>query len=161
MAGSGSRQYLLETVSFAVRTITGEYLGEVVAVATDREGVVEGVVIARSGAFAGRTVVPAALVLGANAAERAVILNVGTAATLKQLRQNTIAPVEAPVETPTGEAYLLFLPAAGGYRLIARDGPAPAEAIIDFEDRPYRIVKVAHSPLPGDARRCVYLLAEL
>lgn len=160
MARSGTRQYLFAAVSFAVRTMTGDYVGEVVKVATDREGAVEGLVIARSGALAGRTVVSAALVLGANAAERVVILNVGKADALKRRGRDPGAPAEAAVDPATGEAHLLFLPAVEGYRLIRRDGPAPTEAIIDFEDRRYRVVKVAPSPLLGDACRCLSLLTE-
>lgn len=56
-------------------------------------------------------------------------------------------------------SYLLFVWSAQGYTLEERPGdpPQPGSEVEDRERR-YRVTKLAPSPLPGDRRRCVYLL---
>lgn len=68
--------------------------------------------------------------------------------------------VERAPPAPAGE-HLLFVGTPGGYELIERPGgaPKPLELISlgDEYDVPFRVTKVAPSPLPNDARPCAYL----
>ena len=56
--------------------------------------------------------------------------------------------------------HLLFVPTTHGYELVEQDGDTPVAfdelALDGFEDV-FRVIKVAHSPLPADARLCAYL----
>jgi hypothetical protein len=55
--------------------------------------------------------------------------------------------------------YLLFVSKPTGYELRERAGEPPAPGSeLDEEDGRMLVSKIAHSPLPGDPRRCVYLL---
>jgi hypothetical protein len=55
--------------------------------------------------------------------------------------------------------YLLFVWAPTGYRLVEQQGePPPVGSEIENGERRYRVTKIALSPLPGDARPCLYLL---
>ena len=55
--------------------------------------------------------------------------------------------------------FLFFVWAPTGYTLVERTGEPPrlGTVIEDGEGR-YVVAKIAPSPLPGDGRRCVYLL---
>jgi hypothetical protein len=56
-------------------------------------------------------------------------------------------------------SYLLFVWSPGGYRLVEQQGEPPLlGSEVDDGERRYRVAKIAPSPLPGDARRCLYLL---
>jgi hypothetical protein len=68
----------------------------------------------------------------------------------------------APAVEPAVElAHLRFVLAGAAYRIDAHDGPAPVVGEhIDLDERSFRVVKVAASPLPGDERRCAYLLGD-
>ena len=58
-----------------------------------------------------------------------------------------------------GGRYLLFVWTAQGYRLIEREGELPSVGSeIDDGEHRFRVSKHAPSPLPGDRRRCAYLL---
>ena len=58
-----------------------------------------------------------------------------------------------------GGRYLLFVSSATGYELREREGELPAVGSeIEDGERRYRVSKHAPSPLPGDRRRCAYLL---
>lgn len=58
--------------------------------------------------------------------------------------------------------YLLFVSKPTGYELRERAGEPPAPgAQIEEEDGRMLVSKIAPSPLPGDSRRCAYLLQEL
>ena len=58
-----------------------------------------------------------------------------------------------------GARYLLFAWSAQGYELHEREGELPAVGSeIEDGERRYRVSKHAPSPLPGDRRRCAYLL---
>jgi hypothetical protein len=62
-------------------------------------------------------------------------------------------------DTPV-ERHLLFVATPQGYRLIERDGPAPTlRDTVSLPDHagPFRVMKLASSPLPDDERRCAYL----
>ena len=66
---------------------------------------------------------------------------------------------EEPQAAPHG--HVLFVADAAGYRLLAREGEAPARGqILELEDGPRRVVRVGPSPLPGDRRRCAFLEQE-
>lgn len=55
--------------------------------------------------------------------------------------------------------YLLFVSKPSGYELRERPGEPPAAgAQIEEEEGRMVVTKVAHSPLPGDSRPCVYVL---
>jgi len=55
--------------------------------------------------------------------------------------------------------YLLFVWSPAGYTLQERPGdpPQPGTEVEDHERR-FRVAKIAPSPLPGDRRRCAYLI---
>ena len=54
--------------------------------------------------------------------------------------------------------HVLFLPGEDGYELRDRSGPCPGVGdVVGVEDRPYRVLKIGISPLPGDERPCAYL----
>jgi hypothetical protein len=57
-------------------------------------------------------------------------------------------------------SHLLFVTKPTGYELAERDGEPPAAGSrVEVEgDSAYMVTKVAASPLPGDARRCAYLV---
>jgi hypothetical protein len=55
--------------------------------------------------------------------------------------------------------HLVFVWSPGGYTLQERPGEAPqVGAEVEDGERRFRVVKIAPSPLPGDRRRCAYLL---
>jgi hypothetical protein len=56
--------------------------------------------------------------------------------------------------------HLLFVWKPSGYELRARDGEPPEVGTeVEEEDGRFRVNRVAPSPLPGDRRRCAYLIA--
>jgi hypothetical protein len=56
--------------------------------------------------------------------------------------------------------YLMFIWKPSGYELREADGDPPGVgAEVEQDDQKLRVTKVAPSPLPGDARVCVYLQA--
>jgi hypothetical protein len=56
--------------------------------------------------------------------------------------------------------YLLFVWKPSGYELHEAEGAVPAVgAEVEQDGEKLRVSKVAPSPLPGDARPCVYLQA--
>lgn len=80
--------------------------------------------------------------------------------------------VPAPEPVPEGareaepapaveEQWLAFVPSPHGYRLVERDGelPAPGE-VVELDDGPYRVLRIAPSPLPRDRRRCAHVERE-
>ena len=57
----------------------------------------------------------------------------------------------------SGARYLLFVWKPSGYELREREGDLPSVgAELEEEGKKLRVTKVASSPLPGDARPCVY-----
>jgi hypothetical protein len=61
---------------------------------------------------------------------------------------------------PGPEEHLCFIAGSEGYRLLAFNGPLP-EVGDDYRlgEAMYVVTRIGRSPLPFDARRCVYLLA--
>jgi hypothetical protein len=56
-------------------------------------------------------------------------------------------------------SYLLFVSKPSGYELRERDGDPPAVGdVIEETDGRMRVSKIGPSPLPGDSRRCAYLV---
>jgi hypothetical protein len=56
--------------------------------------------------------------------------------------------------------HLLFVWKPSGYELREAEGEVPnVGAEIEQDDVKLRVTKVAPSPLPGDSRPCVYLIA--
>ena len=56
--------------------------------------------------------------------------------------------------------YLMFIWKPSGYELSEADGDVPSVgAEVEQDEQKLRVTKVAPSPLPGDARVCVYLQA--
>jgi len=64
-------------------------------------------------------------------------------------------PLDAPSQSPS---HLLFVPTDDGYDLVERDGPPPSVGEgVQFGDRgTWVVTKVGPSPLPFDARSCVF-----
>jgi hypothetical protein len=55
--------------------------------------------------------------------------------------------------------YLLFVSKPSGYELREREGEPPeVGSVVEEEDGRFRVSKVAPSPLPGNSRRCAYLV---
>jgi hypothetical protein len=55
--------------------------------------------------------------------------------------------------------YLIFVSKTSGYELRERSGePPPLGTQIEEEEGRMVVTKIAHSPLPGDSRPCVYVL---
>ncbi len=55
--------------------------------------------------------------------------------------------------------YLLFVSKPTGYELREREGEPPeVGAVVEEDDGRFRVTKVAPSPLPGNTRRCAYLV---
>jgi hypothetical protein len=88
-------------------------------------------------------------------------------AAAERLLEREARPVEsiakpAVVEVPTEvQAHLLFVPRPSGYSLLAQPGPLPTPgAHVDLPDLggSYVVAKLGPAPLPGDGRRCAYLL---
>jgi hypothetical protein len=56
-------------------------------------------------------------------------------------------------------SYLVFLGRPSGYELRERDGEPPSVGDeLEEDGTRMSVVKVATSPLPGDGRRCAYVL---
>ncbi len=56
--------------------------------------------------------------------------------------------------------HLLFVWKPSGYELVEREGEPPGVGEqIEVDGREERVTKVGPSPLPGDGRRCAYLIA--
>ena len=65
----------------------------------------------------------------------------------------------AEMRTEGTHEHLVFVWTPAGYALEVRHGDAPPRgAAVASGDRSHRVTKVGHSPLPGDARACAYLL---
>jgi hypothetical protein len=57
------------------------------------------------------------------------------------------------------DGYLLFVTKPSGYELRERNGEPPAVGdVVEEDDGRLRVTKIAPSPLPGDSRRCAYLV---
>jgi hypothetical protein len=57
------------------------------------------------------------------------------------------------------DGYLLFVSTPSGYELREREGEPPeVGSVVEEEDGRLRVTRLAPSPLPGDSRRCVYLV---
>ena len=74
-------------------------------------------------------------------------------------------PPAPPAQTATPPAaaagWVAFLSSPHGYRLVEGEGEVPrAGAPLELEGATHHVVRVGRSPLPGDARRCVYLAGE-
>lgn len=71
------------------------------------------------------------------------------------------APVAAPPAAVDGRGWLAFVTSPHGYTLIPQAGTAPAPGeVLELEGRAFRVLRLAPSPLPGDARRCVVVERE-
>ena len=58
----------------------------------------------------------------------------------------------------SGSRYLLFVWKPTGYELREREGELPSVGSeLEEDGKKLRVAKIAPSPLPGDARPCVYL----
>jgi len=162
--GGATSSFLSGARGFAVRTISGEIVGELVEVVPSTStGGLEVVIV--KGLLGRRRRLPAELVLGANATERVIILNLGTASALDQLGSRSTAKAPSRrgqrLDDPAS-THLCFLPADRGYDLVVRLAALPpaSQATIEVEGHRYSIVKIGRSPLPDDRRPCLYLVAE-
>ena len=70
-------------------------------------------------------------------------------------------PAAGAEEEETEEGHALVVPGPGGYRLLDRDGPAPARGeTLELDEGMFRVLRLGSSPLPGDRRRCAFLEQE-
>ena len=70
-------------------------------------------------------------------------------------------PVTPELPRPQLGGFVLFVPTVEGYRLAMPDGVVPERGErLSVEDSWYHVVRLGPSPLPGDARRCVFLEAQ-
>lgn len=76
--------------------------------------------------------------------------------------QASLPPVPEPrVPEPAASSWLAFVPSPQGYALLEQAGPVPGPGQeLDLDGVPYRVLREAPSPLPGDRRRCVYVERE-
>ena len=76
----------------------------------------------------------------------------------RQLDEFGRAVESAGAPRPVREDEHVALAAADRYRLVVRPGPAPKPGeLVELEDGPYRCVRIAMSPFPGDNRSCAVL----
>jgi hypothetical protein len=84
-------------------------------------------------------------------------LEVESASEPEREHEERIPAIEPAVEL----AHLRYVLAGAAYRIDVHEGPVPAIGErIDLDEHWFRVVKVAASPLPGDERRCAYLLGD-
>ena len=70
-------------------------------------------------------------------------------------------PVAPPAAAPDGHGWLAFVASPDGYALVPRNGAVPeAGDRFELDGRPFRVLRHAPSPLPGDGRRCVVVERE-
>jgi hypothetical protein len=63
------------------------------------------------------------------------------------------------MDTNGRSGHLLFVWSPSGYTLEERPGDPPQQgAELEARERRFRVTKLAPSPLPGDRRRCAYLI---
>jgi hypothetical protein len=56
-------------------------------------------------------------------------------------------------------SHLLFVSKPSGYELREQDGDPPSVgAEVEQDGKTMRVTKIAPSPLPGDTRKCAYLV---
>lgn len=90
---------------------------------------------------------------------------------LAELIDRVIALLDQPVPAAAGEGetrpesspngHVLFVASLAGYRLLERDGPAPAhDSELEVDGERFRVLRAGPSPLPDDSRRCVFLERE-
>ncbi len=81
---------------------------------------------------------------------------------LRELNARLVAAA-AGLEENAGPAarFLLFVPLHDRYELVERVGPVPPVGseveLSELSETPFLVSKLARSPLPVDARPCVYL----
>lgn len=73
-------------------------------------------------------------------------------------------PQDAPAEEERGApapGWVAFVGTPHGYRLLEGRGAPPARGdSVELDGGRYGVVKTGRSPLPGDARACVYVVGE-
>jgi hypothetical protein len=80
-------------------------------------------------------------------------------AELQEQETARVAAEEAMAAAEIEHAHVLLVPAASGYTLVEREGPAPeARMFVEVgEDEWYVVTRVGPSPLPSGPRRCAFL----
>ena len=69
--------------------------------------------------------------------------------------------VPAAIEADDERGWLAFIPSPHGYALVPQAGPVPAPGeVLELDGTPFRVVRRAPSPLPGDRRRCAVVERE-
>jgi hypothetical protein len=75
-------------------------------------------------------------------------------------REAALAGQPVRPAAPQPERCLLFVPGADGYRLVSLDVTPPAAGeSLEIDGERFSVLRLGRSPLPGDARPCVYLAA--
>ena len=77
-----------------------------------------------------------------------------------EAREARLEEREAEVREPDVAPTLAFVPGAA-YRLVEIDAAGAGGEAVDVDGETYDILRIGPSPLPGDARRCAYLVRGL
>lgn len=76
---------------------------------------------------------------------------------LAELVERVIVLVDEVAPAPV-DGHVLLAPATGGYRLLTREGAAPAcGSELGLDGGRFLVLRHGPSPLPGDRRRCAFL----
>jgi hypothetical protein len=87
-------------------------------------------------------------------------LLIGRDARIEKLEAELARTRDASAAPEVETSHLLFFAARGGYTLIERAGPSPAPGEeTELDGLTYLVSKRGRAPLPGDTRRCAYLVA--
>lgn len=85
-----------------------------------------------------------------------------TVATLERMVEQAVRSSVDPARSAPEQSpfHLLFFPSADGYRIETCDGPPPpVGSTVEVDGARFDVTREGPSPLPGDERRCAYLLA--
>lgn len=79
---------------------------------------------------------------------------------LAELVERVIVLVDEVAPVPF-DGHVLFAPANDGYRLLLREGVAPAcGSELELDGGRFRVLRHGPSPFPGDLRRCAFIERE-
>jgi hypothetical protein len=69
--------------------------------------------------------------------------------------------VRSDLVPAAADGWVAFVASPAGYRLVEREGAAPARGeVVELDGAGFRVLRLGPSPLPGDARRCAFVERE-
>jgi hypothetical protein len=87
-------------------------------------------------------------------------LLIGRDARIEKLEADLARARDASPGPEVETSHLLFFASRGGYTLTERAGPSPAPGEeVELDGVTYGVTKRGRAPLPGDTRRCAFLVA--